>query len=446
MDALFYTLPQSLQDRILPPAKKFKLSPAAQAKKAAMEATIEPKKYVSRVASLGVGVSGDAGAARASAQAVPPFTNRGGKSSANGPMSLPSWEAKEYLKIVSLGAKGKFQKVAIPLPDKSKNVRHSFVDWVNFTFKVGNFSLSLPSGHPAITDKDYVEALSVHLFNIFGYGVTSQRESGMNFYKSSFDLGYHGWGLVCIGGQQDTVLVTVKGQGLMSASPGWEYRLYQFLLSVKDAKLTRVDLASDNFHSKTSMDDYLAMYHAGLFVNRGRAPNIEQVGNWIKPTGKGRTLYIGNRKSGKLLRIYEKGLQLANGFHEKYPDWIRVELELKNDDRVIPFDCLLRPGQYLAGAYPALANMHKIQTRIDTFKKTVESTFERAVEVTRHQFGKYIYTICEILGAEEAIKVLTEGKQELPKRLNFDTFAQYAEGDYIHSLPTKTYESGVIPL
>ncbi|MGJ0482929.1 MAG: hypothetical protein ACR65R_00165, partial [Methylomicrobium sp.] len=194
MDALFYTLPQSLQDRILPPAKKFQLSAAAQAKKAAMEATIEPKKYRSFSVGREVSTSDEVRGAQASAAAIPPVTNRGGKSSVNGPMNLPSWEAKEYLKIVSLGAKGKFQKVAIPLPDKSKNVRHSFVDWVNFTFKVGNHPLTLPSGHPAITDKDYVEALSIHLFHIFGYGVTSQRESGMNFYKSSFDLGYNGWG------------------------------------------------------------------------------------------------------------------------------------------------------------------------------------------------------------------------------------------------------------
>ncbi len=259
------------------------------------------------------------------------------------------------MQFVAVGKRGLFQVIAIPRPDKSKSEKHSFIDWVNFTFKTAAMPMHLKTGHQAVTDYEYVQCLSAHLFSIFGYGVLNQRESGMNFYKHSFDVGTllnHQLGLVCIGGQNDTVAVTIKGQGLMTAQPGWEARLYAFLQSIPGAKITRLDLANDNFNSKTSLDDYLSMYHAGLFINRGRAPNIEQAGNWVKPNGKGRTLYIGNRKSGKLLRIYEKGLQLANGFHEKFPNWVRVELELKADDRVIPFDALLRPGQYLAGAIP----------------------------------------------------------------------------------------------
>ncbi|MDP2904597.1 MAG: replication initiation factor domain-containing protein, partial [Methylovulum sp.] len=73
----------------------------------------------------------------------------------------------------------------------------------------------------------------------------------------------------------------------------------------------------------SGIESYVEMYHAGLFVNRGQAPNIEQAGNWLNPNGKGRTLYIGQRASGKLLRIYEKGLQIANGYHEKFPNWLR---------------------------------------------------------------------------------------------------------------------------
>jgi len=148
-----------------------------------------------------------------------------------------------------------------------------------------------------------------------------------------------------------------------------------------------------------------------------------------------------------LLRIYEKGLQLANGFHEKFPNWVRVELELKNDDRVIPLESLLRPGQYLAGAYPALKNMHKIQSRIETFKNTVQSTFERCVEVTRHQFGKYIWAFSEIFGAEEAIKKLTEGKEQLPQKLTLaDNWQQFEESFYKHTEALLTFNNGAIPL
>lgn len=331
-----------------------------------------------------------------------------------------------------MGHSGQFKTVATPKPDLNRDVSHSFIDWVNFTFKKSNLPLKFNSNE-ALTDLDYVHSLSALLFKVFGYGVVGQRASGMNFYEKSFDLGFNGWGLICIGGQNDTCSVTVKGQGLLASKPGWEQRLYDLLMSIPRATLTRIDLASDNFNSKLSVDDYLEMYKADMFTSRGRPPNVEQAGNWVNPNGKGRTLYIGNRKSGKLLRIYEKGLQLANDFHEKYPKWLRVELELKNQDRVIPLDALLRPGQYLAGAYPALADIHKVQDVIKTAKKTAKSTFERSLEITKHQFGTHIWTQVQILGAEKTIELLTVGKEEIPNSLNFDTFEQYNATDFLHS-------------
>lgn len=364
----------------------------------------------------------------------------------SGPM-LPSLEAKEKLIVVPVGHKGKAVFVRIPRPDKGACERHAFVDWVNFTWKVGKHPLRLATGHGAICDRDYVQALSGELYQIFGFGVCRQRESGMNFYKSSFDMGdpmlSAQWGLVCIGGQQDSISVTLKGQGLMAAKPGWELRLYEFLNSISGAKITRIDLAADNFHSKTSLNDYFAMYQAGLFHLRGKMPEVEQAGNWVKPNGKGRTLYIGGRTSGKLLRIYEKGLQLANGFHEKFPDWVRVELELKNIDRIIPFEALLKPGQYLAGAYPALKRFHQVQERIETFKKVAVSTIERSLETTRHQFGRHIWALTEYYGLEEAIKKLTADKEELPKCLASIAAFQVnrPETDFIHTQPITTLGS-----
>ena len=55
--------------------------------------------------------------------------------------------------------------------------------------------------------------------------------------------------------------------------------------------------------------------------------------------------------NGKMLRIYEKGKQLG----DSESPWVRVEAELRNKSRVIPWDALTRPGSYLAGAYPCLA-------------------------------------------------------------------------------------------
>jgi len=346
---------------------------------------------------------------------------------------LPSFEAKEKLQIVALGKQGKYQSIRIPKKDKGYSSTHSFIDWVNFTFKTAQLPLNLKTGHQAVTDYEYVQALSVHIYNIFGIGVTEQRQSGMNFYKNSFDIGRHGEGLVCIGGQRDSCLVTMKGQGLMASKPGWELRLKQFLEKVPGSQLTRIDLASDNFKSDVDMNGYLAMYRADLFNNAARTPNIECLGNWERPNGKGRTMYIGGRTSGKLLRIYEKGKHIANGYDLMFPDWIRTELELKNIDRVIPLDALINPGQYLAGAYPALAGLHKVQSPIKTYKNTAKATYTKAVDTCKTQYGKYIYVFSEIHGVEETIKMLTSGKEEIPKRLIFPTFNEYGFDDFIHA-------------
>lgn len=431
----FFSLPKSLQDKINPPKK---LSPQEILKQALMTGSVYPVKY-RNAAALSVAKSG--------AFAAPPLTNRGGKSADVDFFSdLPSFEALENTKIVPIG-RGRFEVVRIPKPDKSFSKAISFIDWVTFSFKTHNFPLKLSSGHVALTDYDYVQALSSYLADVFGYGVTSQRSSGLNFFANSFDLGREGWGVVCIGGQNDSVSIMVKGQGLMAARVGWESRLVAFLRSIPDSKITRVDLASDNFDSKTTLNDYLDMYRADLFTSRGRPPSTSFGGDWERPNGKGRTLYIGSRDSGKLLRIYEKGLQLANGFHEKYPNWIRVELELSNKDRIIPFEVLTETGQYLAGAYPALANLHQRQERIATNKKTAVSSVERSVQTTRHQFGKHIWTHVQLFGIEKAFEMLTDGKDELPKNLIFDTHEQLYFSDFIHSLNPKTFQNtGAIPL
>lgn len=441
----FFSLPIGLRDIILPPAKR-------KAKDVIKDRSLLDKNnaaaHLFKVLGDGRVVS------RLSAEQrdhpFPPITNRGGTEAGMDftgsyvhDYELPSFEALERLQVFALGMSGKFASVLIPKKDSSVG-SVSFVDWVTFTFKTSSLPLYV-GDHGCITDFDYVKAFSVKLFEIFGMGVTAQRPSGMNFYEKSFEIGKN-HGFVCIGGQRDSVSVTLNGQGLIASKAGWERRLFNFLRAVSTAKITRIDLASDSFESKISLDEYFQMFKAGLFNNKARQPNIEQAGNWVSPNGKGRTMYVGGRSSGKLLRIYEKGLQLANGFHEKFPNWVRVELELKAQDRIIPFDALLKPGQYLAGGYPALKWIHEKQDVVKTFKNTVQSSFERSIEITRTQFGKYINVFVEILGKDEAIERLTKGKTDLPKKLDFGTYAQMMPCDFIHSVPELVYPQGVIPL
>jgi phage replication initiation protein len=165
------------------------------------------------------------------------------------------------------------------------------------------------------------------------------------------------------------------------------------------------------------LTDCFKIHTADLFSLSWRRPSVEKRGDWINENDKGRTLYIGKRQSGKLLRIYEKGLQLGGGFSTLFSNWVRVELELHNEQRDLPWDILLKPGSYLAGSYPALQTICTEQEVLETRKKSLKLIVDKIIEVTRHQFGRYIYFISSLFGIEQAFQILTEDKEQTPKRL-----------------------------
>jgi phage replication initiation protein len=99
-------------------------------------------------------------------------------------------------------------------------------------------------------------------------------------------------------------------------------------------------------------------------------PDCEHRGNWKRPSGKGRTFYVGSRKNGKFFRAHEKGRQLG----DKNSEWVRLEVEFKSVDRELLYDILLMPGAYMAAAYPALSWIEQEQVRIKTKQKTAQIT------------------------------------------------------------------------
>jgi phage replication initiation protein len=110
------------------------------------------------------------------------------------------------------------------------------------------------------------------------------------------------------------------------------------------------------------VDDAVRFYQTGQFNAGGNKPSCNQTGNWIAPDGTGRTFYVGRRRNGKLLRVYEKGKQLG----DPESPWVRWELELDNRDRIVPWEVLLEPGKYVAGAYPCMGWVKEQQSRIRT--------------------------------------------------------------------------------
>ncbi|MRR17867.1 MAG: hypothetical protein EG826_15575 [Deltaproteobacteria bacterium] len=293
--------------------------------------------------------------------------------------------------------------------------RVGFVDWVTFT--AHEDSIQPACGFPLVpvSDEEAMALLSAKLEMILGYGITSKRPIGLNFYQRSYVLGDN-WGHVCHGGQRNTFCVIISGEGCAAAREGWEQRLYEFLQKLINARITRLDVSHDDIAGHYTVDNARKDFDEGLFRCHARNPQIEMAGNWVEPNGKGRTLYIGRRQSGKFARIYEKGKQLG----DVASPWVRIEVEFKNEDRVIPFRALLEPGEYLAGAFPAFAFLTDTQERILTKSTKAKCDLNATLSWLRRQCGKTLFCVSVVLGghaqAMEAITPADLDESDVPKR------------------------------
>lgn len=306
-------------------------------------------------------------------------------------------------------------KVRAPKPLETSSPHAAIIDFLTFTFKVPDFYSAFPDSFALSVDGfDIVCSISEYLQDALGFAVTSQCERGKNFYKNAYILG-DSCGFLCIGGQRESVCVVLTGQGLMAARSGWESRIKDFGERV-GAKITRVDVARDFFFGEYTVDQADLDDDNGLFSFGARPPKIQYFGNWKREDGSGRTLQIGSRISGKLARVYEKGFQLGGPYSEMFRNWVRVEVELHNKDRFIPWDVLLNPGQYLAGAYPAFAFISEEQTRIKTKKNVIELTVDKARGFVKAQVGKYLWLFHELDGFDGIKELFVD---EMPRRLVF---------------------------
>lgn len=156
-------------------------------------------------------------------------------------------------------------------------------------------------------------------------------------------------------GQRETINVNLHGHACMYASNGWEKRLQDFGTATQSV-LTAVHLALDFFEGiPGGLDEEWEQYRAGGWDYLGKRPKIGDV-NWLQ--GHSRSLYLGSKKAGKQTNIYEKGHQLY-GYEEATRlgiKWERVELRLGNKLRVLDWDILTSPAEYMAGASPRHAH------------------------------------------------------------------------------------------
>jgi phage replication initiation protein len=183
------------------------------------------------------------------------------------------------------------------------------------------------------------------------------------------------------------------------------------LTDLDEVKLTRVDLAVDCLNGEFGVEDAVDWYQSGDFNAGGRMPRHSLVGDWLAPK-HGRTLEVGRRENGKMLRCYEKGRQLG----DQASPWTRFEVEIRNNDRDIPLDILTKPDSYFVGAYKCLERLlDAAAERIKTHQKEGEISLETLSEYARSAYGKLFHVLRASLTADEVIDSLS--RSGFPKRL-----------------------------
>ncbi|NMG66815.1 phage replication protein [Azoarcus indigens] len=307
----------------------------------------------------------------------------------------------------------------------------AFIDCLRFT--IGFETWHRTDKGTLLTDGQIVHECSAWMERIFGFGITRPAPA-RQFYEWGFELG-DGCGYMAYGGksQNGTMMIVIHGTGCAAAKDGWEKRLHAFFQWAARPCITRIDLAHDCFDGSYFNVDYADhAFDHGWWRMGGRMPWHERVGNWKRPDGSGRTLYIGRRKNGKCCRVYEKGRQLG----DVHSEWVRVEVELKNDDRVIPVDALLDPSGYFLGAYDALCVIGPMlaPSRIATKQNATQITIERCVENVRISYGAYIRFLRQLAGDELTLDLIQRKDAVIPDRLKLPNEQRW--GTPIHSGPT----------
>lgn len=233
-------------------------------------------------------------------------------------------------------------------------------------------------------------------------------------FKESIRFG-GGAGLVAWGGASQRGRVYFSIQGIGSARVNDWAALSDWLYE-RQATLKRVDVAYDDFAGEIASIEWAIEHYRGEGFNAGgRKPGHQVFGDWLRgeESIKGRTLAIGNRASGKLCRVYEKGKQLG----ESSSPWTRIEVEWHGKDRLLPYDMLVAPGKYLAGAYPCLAILEMEQVRIKTIANSASISFNAAILSARQQTGKLVNYMLGVYGGDVGAVVERLRRDGQPARL-----------------------------
>lgn len=284
-----------------------------------------------------------------------------------------------------------------------------FVDWLAFTVTP-----------PPSQRRDWIEEWIHTLFRI-PRDDWNNTGKGWFGYRHRIDLGVYG--LLAFGGeaQKGTYHVELNAHACALVE---DWKAVHLWGETYAANVTRVDLAHDDFNaSAISIERAIDWLKEGTFT-AGRPPKgrlLDDLGS-----GDGKTLYVGSRGAGKLLRVYEKGKQLG----DSRSPWVRAEVELRNKGRMVPWDVVTAPSSYFVGAYPILRFLDAEQSRVRTRQRAAQISYDAMVNTLRTQGGKALGVMCRVHEGDAAavlVQVVREGEPKRLRGFSVELIARTAE-------------------
>lgn len=275
---------------------------------------------------------------------------------------------------------------------------------------------AMENGHIDYDHDQFIDAVNKAFLSNINLKAQPNLRGGKNFYSHSWEITdkeLNPVGFVAHGGNKDSMCISISGAGTKHIGSAG-YLFIQRWLETQGGHITRIDIAHDCFNGEKTIDDALGWFKAGLFRS-GKNGTLPQ-GKYIDDfgSGAGRTLYIGNRKSGKLMRVYEKGRQLG----DKESLWTRFELELRSTDRIIPPNILRIHSEYLSGSYECLTWVEIEQSYVKTQAKTAKVTFEHLKKHCKIAYGRLFNVMSLFYDSPEQILELIIRDDGFPRRLS----------------------------
>lgn len=270
-------------------------------------------------------------------------------------------------------------------------------DFLRFTVQQAYLGLDDESRQRA----DVVEWVSC-LAPDSGIAVELERKGGRRGYIHHFQLitpDGAACGDVCWGGdrQMGTVSVELTGAGcarIAAARPfaeAWGH--VRELLETVSARITRLDVAHDDYSGKHDLALARSMYDAGDFRpsgGGGAMPAMESRG-WND--GSGRSVYIGKATGSRQLVVYEKGREQGLRDGDEGVEWVRWEARFFNRDRPVPLEALSAPWEFMLAQYPALSWISACMSVIRTAVKRTKANLAGALRNCKRQYGALLHLV-----------------------------------------------------